>query len=381
MSYSYIEGLALENINFSTLMLPIEAATEALCRLDERLFRSEALADGFISRTHYQETCANLWMDGELIHLKDLVLHDVEADIRAPTHELTRGAHLLHLRRRLFNQQGKWPIDKAGILNLINRPDGFDNVFNYDEGVKEKNKRVEKEKQKEDHVEGLYKAIDEITERSQNIIEQIKSGEKIKARNTQESKPKDGYASIAEDVADPLEQWLELIEFTKKYPAVFAAAILLDAWLLLKPIENSNAFGRLLCCYILNQRLTGNVMPPIIKGLQKSRKRWQSFEKIEVRLAIILEGFELAGGEAMSELDRLSLAHERMMLAAKKCRSNSSLPGLIDLFIQYPVVSTASASKALNITPRAVDQLLKQLGSAVPRERTGRGRYRMWGII
>lgn len=34
------------------------------------------------------DACASLWIDGELVHLEDVVLHDATKDIRAPTHEL-----------------------------------------------------------------------------------------------------------------------------------------------------------------------------------------------------------------------------------------------------------------------------------------------------
>ncbi|CDI09832.1 conserved protein of unknown function [Agrobacterium pusense] len=38
---------------------------------------------------HFADACASLWIDGELVHLEDLVLHDATRDIRTPAHELT----------------------------------------------------------------------------------------------------------------------------------------------------------------------------------------------------------------------------------------------------------------------------------------------------
>ncbi|MBB2834997.1 UNVERIFIED_ORG: hypothetical protein GGD51_005169 [Rhizobium esperanzae] len=49
---------------------------------------------------HFGDACASLWVDGELVHLEDLVLHDAGADIRAPTHELTIARDVLRSRRR-----------------------------------------------------------------------------------------------------------------------------------------------------------------------------------------------------------------------------------------------------------------------------------------
>jgi hypothetical protein len=43
-----------------------------------------------VNRTHFVDACAGLWLQGELVHLEDLVLHDAERDLRAPTHALTR---------------------------------------------------------------------------------------------------------------------------------------------------------------------------------------------------------------------------------------------------------------------------------------------------
>jgi hypothetical protein len=39
------------------------------------------------------------------------------------------------------------------------------------------------------------------------------------------------------------------------------------------------------------------------------------------------------------------------------------------------------AAKLLKVTPKAVDLMLTQLGGALPRELTGRTRYRAWGIV
>jgi hypothetical protein len=39
------------------------------------------------------------------------------------------------------------------------------------------------------------------------------------------------------------------------------------------------------------------------------------------------------------------------------------------------------AAKLLQFTPKAVDLILAQLGDALPRELTGRTRYRAWGIV
>ena len=69
-------------------------------RLDERLATSP-IAGAFCARTHLHDAAAALFLDGELIHLDDLVLHDAAADIRSPTHALTQAHAALRARRKI----------------------------------------------------------------------------------------------------------------------------------------------------------------------------------------------------------------------------------------------------------------------------------------
>ena len=78
----------LSKLPIQTLLRPISDAASLLSRLDERIARSP-VGDGWIERSHFADACASLWIDGELVHLEDLVLHDAGHDIRTPTHELT----------------------------------------------------------------------------------------------------------------------------------------------------------------------------------------------------------------------------------------------------------------------------------------------------
>ena len=79
-----------------TLLSAVAAAEDATALLDERLHKSP-LRDGFLAGGHCRR-CFALWLSGELVHLEDLVLHDAEMDLRAPTHELTR-AHATPAQR------------------------------------------------------------------------------------------------------------------------------------------------------------------------------------------------------------------------------------------------------------------------------------------
>src|SRR5260370_41848558 len=99
---------------------PQAAAEDSLARLDERL-RVSPIRDGWVARTHYTDACASLWLEGELVHLEDLVLHDAGMDIRAPTHELTRARAVLRTRRRIAAAKPDWALSVTGLASLRGR--------------------------------------------------------------------------------------------------------------------------------------------------------------------------------------------------------------------------------------------------------------------
>src|SRR6218665_3022610 len=90
----------LTNLPIHSLLKPVFEAGIALARLDERVSRSE-VGSGFLERQNFADACASLWIDGELVHLEDLALHDAGHDVRAPTHELTIARDVLRTRRRI----------------------------------------------------------------------------------------------------------------------------------------------------------------------------------------------------------------------------------------------------------------------------------------
>src|SRR3954467_7173700 len=102
---------------WTTLAVPLATAEDALARLDERLGQSP-IREGWISRTHFLDACASLWLQGELVHLEDLVLHDAGMDQRAPTHELTRAHAVLRTRRRIAAAEPCWAVSASGLAAL-----------------------------------------------------------------------------------------------------------------------------------------------------------------------------------------------------------------------------------------------------------------------
>ena len=102
------------------LARPLARAEDALARLDERLAKSP-IREGWISRTHFTDAVACLWLDGQLVHLEDLVLHDAGMDVRAPTHELIRAHAVLGARRRIAGAKPSWALSTAGLGALRGR--------------------------------------------------------------------------------------------------------------------------------------------------------------------------------------------------------------------------------------------------------------------
>src|SRR3954454_5258117 len=106
-----------DSLSWRALAGPLAAAEDALARLDERLGQSP-IREGWISRTHFLDACASLWLQGELVHVEDLVLHDAAMDLRAPTHELTRAHTVLRTRRRSARAEPGWATSPAGLAVL-----------------------------------------------------------------------------------------------------------------------------------------------------------------------------------------------------------------------------------------------------------------------
>ncbi len=105
---------------WSEIAGPLVAAEDALARLDERLSKSP-IREGWIARTHFADAATALWLEGSLVHMEDLVLHDAGMDVRAPTHEMTRAHAVLRARRRIFAKDPDWAFTSEGLDGLRGR--------------------------------------------------------------------------------------------------------------------------------------------------------------------------------------------------------------------------------------------------------------------
>jgi hypothetical protein len=182
--------------------------------------------------------------------------------------------------------------------------------------------------------------------------------------------------------AERLAGWLAALERAQDAPAVLAAALALDAWLWVEPAERGGEVGFALVATVLRQRgIAQHHLPALGLGTRKGRFRWSPHQALPVRLAGLVTAIAESARLAEADLQRLTLAREVMMRRCEGRRGSSRLGELVGLFLESPLVTTQLAATRLKVSPQAVEAMLKELGPSLPRELTGRKRYRAWGIL
>jgi hypothetical protein len=374
----------------SSLLRPISDAGSALSRLDERIARSP-VGQGWLERSHFADAAASLWIDGELVHLEDLVLHDAGADIRAPTHELTIGRDVLRTRRRIAGQPAGWALSPDGLRSLRSlRGHGFAagvsaTVQDADGGMAnngaERGVDATGGGEGEDGDAGAnlpnvdYAAIDAVLARSDAAIKAAKTPGPARARE------KDSLVyDLDWDEDERLEEWRGVLRQTQDLPAVMQAIVALDAWNELSVLQHAPWLGRLFAASILRQAgvTTGGHLAAFSLGLKSIPVDRRRNRDRETRLLALLAGIIAAAELGLKEHDRLTLARQSMERRLVGRRTSSKLPELIALVMSQPLVSTGMVAKAIDVTPQAAVRIVGELGL---REMTGRGRFRAWGVL
>ncbi|PYE30154.1 DNA binding protein with HTH domain [Rhizobium sp. PP-WC-1G-195] len=373
----------LAKLPISSLLRPISDAGSALTRLDERIARSP-VGEGFVERSHFTDACASLWIDGELVHLEDLVLHDATKDIRTPTHELTIARDVLRTRRRIASQPSGWALSPEGLRTLrghgfavgvstVQDADGA-TANGAEPGVTEGGDGPGGD-DGASTLDAEFAAIDALLARSNAAIEQAK----MPGRAGSSEKDPLVY-DLDWDEDERLEEWRSVLRQTQDLPAVLQAVVALNAWNELSVLQHSPWLGRLLTASLLRQAgvTSSAYLAAINLGLKTIPVDRRRHRDRETRLLAILGGIIAAAELGLNEHDRLLLARKMMERKLVGKRTSSKLPELIELVISRPLVSAGMIAEELAVTPRAALRIVEELGL---REMTGRGRFRAWGII
>ena len=375
----------LAKISMTALIRPAFDAGTALTRLDERIARSP-VGTGWIERQNFADACASLWIDGELVHLEDLVLHDATRDIRTPTHELTIARDVLRTRRRISGQPPDWAMSAEGIRVLRQTSDAGAIGAEAAEsaGVIRPVAAIDPEGEGDDgdgaqKLPGIdYAAIDAVLARSEAAIESAKQPGRAAGRSAAEKNPM--IYDLDWDENARLDEWRGVLRQVKHLPAVLQAIIAIDAWNELSVLQHAPWLGRLLAASILRQAgiTTGAHLTAISLGLKTIPVDLRRHRHRETRLLAIAQGLLAAAEIGMKEHDRLALAQKMFERKLVGRRTSSKLPELVELVMAKPLVSAGMVAKTLDVTPQAARRIVAELGL---REMTGRGRFRAWGVI
>ncbi|MBY5571781.1 DUF1612 and helix-turn-helix domain-containing protein [Rhizobium leguminosarum] len=367
----------IAKISMTALMRPAFDAGIALARLDECIARSP-VGQGWIERSQFTDACASLWIDGELVHLEDLVLHDATRDIRTPTHELTIARDVLRTRRRIAGQSAGWALSVDGIRTLrktaeITQPDTDEAET---AGTVRQVAAADSDGEGDDDIENPpgvdYAAIDAVLARSDAAIAQAKKPGRAPADPL--------IYDLDWDEDARLDEWRSVLRQAEHLPAVLQAIVALDAWNELSVLQHAPWLGRLFSAAILRQAgiTTGAHLAPVNLGLKTIPVDRRRHRDRETRLLAIAHGLVAAAEIGLKEHDRLALARKMMERKLDGRRTSSKLPELVDLVLAKPLVSAGMVAKTLEVTPQAARRIVLELGL---REMTGRGRFRAWGIL
>jgi hypothetical protein len=369
----------ISKLPLQALLQPVSQAGAVLVRLDERIAGSPA-GPGWTERMHFADACASLWVDGELVQLEDLVLHDAGHDVRAPTHALTIARDVLTARRRIAGYPPGWALSADGLGRL--RGQGGTGADETGRGLAPTALAAASGEGGQarapdgaDALDAELAAIDAVLARATAAIDEARAPGRRVGR---ERSPL--LYDLDWDEDERLEAWREVLEETSGLPAALRAVIVLDAWNSLDVLQHAPWLGRQLAAAVLRQAglTTSAHLAAVNIGLRSIPIERRRHPGRNTRLLALLNGLIAAAELGLKEHDRLALARQVMERRLAGRRASSKLPDLIDLVMARPLVSAGMVATALDVTPRAALRIVQELDL---REMTGRGRFRAWGVL
>ena len=381
-----------DHLPLKTLLSPLVRASEALARLDERLAQSP-VGKGMIERFHFVDACASLWLDGELVEMEDLVLHDAARDIRSPSHALTIARDVLQTRRRIALHEPEWALSPNGLRSLCQAeqvrsalsPDGVIIADNESSAVHDpvsdaavdRNGKGRKNRWDDGlDLPGIdLDAIDAVLARSNDVLARAKQPQRLAKPETNPLIRDPDW-----DEEERLNEWRTVLRSINDLPPVLQSILALDAWNELAVLQRAPWLGRLLAASLLRREglTTRAHLFAFNAGLKTIRVERRRHRNFETRLIASLDGLMAGVQLGFKEHDRLVLARQMLERRLTGRRASSKLPGLIELVLARPLVSVGMIAAELGITPRAALRLVEEFNL---RELTGRGRFRAWGIV
>jgi hypothetical protein len=370
----------LAKLPLHDLLSALIATSTTLARLDERISHSPVGA-GWLERMHFTDACASLWIDGELVHLEDLVLHSAGHDIRTPTHELARARDVLKCRRRMAAHPPAWALSTEGLRMLRGQtamaPE-TKNAPHIDRTALTEDNENATHSDEPDYADELaveLAAFDALLARSDQTL-----AEATRPKHTA-IKDRDPFLyDLDWDEDARLAEWRAILQETANLPPILQSVVALDAWNEINVLQHAPWLGRLLAASLLREAgLTTHAhIAAINLGLKTVPIDRRRHRDRDTRLHAILQGLQAGVEIGLREHDRLALARQMMERKLQGRRASSRLPDLIELVTARPLVSAGMVAETLGVTQQAARKIVAELGL---REMTGRGRFRAWGIV
>lgn len=261
--------------------------------------RVSPIREGWIARTHFIDACASAWIDGELVHIEDLVLHNASMDIRSPTRELTRPDAVLRARRRILFEAQQWALTPSGLNALIGRA-----AVSEPEGQGVQRAREEEAEAFDEEGLALYESGDDgplaghlagleaISQRTNRLLSEL-------ATRPPESRDPMVY-DLDWDENARMASWREAVGSTENMPSLLAAAIALLAWEEIDPLQHRAWLGRLLVAAILRDRSrTLSHLLCVNTGLREIARDRRRERDLTTKLVALLDGFVEAAKRGM----------------------------------------------------------------------------------